>query len=149
MKVTKVHNARKLTVENPTLVMLDASLKELVLAVTENPKTRSIYVVDKNQKLIGIITAKNLVKVVFPYFINIDEAPSFRTYQRLLATSVKDIMYPFVKDDDNLESALDKMYENDLEEIPVVNNNMKVIGELNLLELLTAWLEKAIIHSKE
>jgi len=36
-----------------------------------------------------------------------------------------------------------------LEEIPVVDDDMRVIGELNLLELLTAWLEKAIIHGKE
>lgn len=152
MRITKVCNVRKLIAENPTTVSIDTSLKELVLAITEDPKTRSLYVVDEKRKLQGIITVKNLVKAIFPYFIDINDAPSYMTYQRLLAAKVEDIMYPnniFVKDDENLETALDRMYENDLEEIPVVDDDMRVIGELDLLELLTAWLEKAVISGDE
>ena len=48
----------------------------------------------------------------------------------------------FVKDDDTLKTAFIKMYENDLEELPVVDDNMHLIGNLNLIELLTILIER-------
>ena len=48
----------------------------------------------------------------------------------------------YVKDNDSLKSAFIKMYENDLDELPVVDEDLKLIGNIDLLELLTMLIEK-------
>ena len=48
----------------------------------------------------------------------------------------------YVKEDDTLKTAFLKMYENELDELPVVDNNLKLIGNIDLLELLTILIEK-------
>ena len=49
MKRLKVRNARKLIAERPTSVTQDETIEELVLAITEDPKTRTLFVVDKER----------------------------------------------------------------------------------------------------
>lgn len=60
------------------------------------------------------------------------------------AKKATDIMTPpsYVKDDEHLKSAFRMMFENKLKELPVVNEDLKVIGDLNMLEILTAWIKK-------
>ena len=48
----------------------------------------------------------------------------------------------YVKEEDTLKTAFLKMYENELDELPVVDNNLKLIGNIDLLELLTILIEK-------
>jgi CBS-domain-containing membrane protein len=56
----------------------------------------------------------------------------------------EDIMIPpvSVKDEDTLKTAFVKMYENDLDELPVVDEKRRLIGNIDLLELLTMLIEK-------
>lgn len=63
MKKLKVAGVRKLITEKPTLVKKNESVSELALAITEDPRTRKLYVVDEEQKLIGFITLMNLIQV--------------------------------------------------------------------------------------
>jgi CBS domain-containing protein len=48
----------------------------------------------------------------------------------------------YVKDDDTLKTAFVKMYEYDLDELPVVDENLKLLGNIDMLELLTMLIEK-------
>lgn len=152
MKTTKVKNARKLITEKPSVIQENASLKELVLAITEDARTRALYVVDEDKKLQGTITLRELIKAAFVYHIRSVPVPWHSIYHTLVETTAGQVMSPeviFAKDEDNLETVLNRMLENDIEEIPVVDDRMRVIGELNLLELLTAWLEKALMTGEE
>jgi predicted transcriptional regulator len=70
----------------------------------------------------------------------------------LIVTKAYEIMSSeaiFSKDDDDLETVLNRIFENELQEIPIVDDDMKIIGEINLLELLTSWLEKSIVRGEE
>jgi CBS domain-containing protein len=152
MKSAKVKNARKLITEKPTIINQNASLKELVLAITEDGRTRSLYVVDEKERLQGIITLRELIQSAFVYHIRSIPIPWHSIYHTLLETEAKQVMSTdpvFAKDEDDLEAVLNRMLENEMEEIPVVDDEMKVIGELNLLELLTVWLEKALMSGEE
>jgi Mg/Co/Ni transporter MgtE len=48
----------------------------------------------------------------------------------------------YVRDDDTLKTAFFKMYENELDELPVVDKDLHLIGNIDLLELLTILIEK-------
>lgn len=146
MEKLKVRNARRLITERPITVGSEETLEELVLAITEDPKTRAIFVVDGERRLKGIVGLRDLVQATFTSLANLDSL-GHSAIKASLSHRASDMSYgttAYVKDNDSLESALIKMLDNGLEEIPVVDGDMKVIGELDLRELLTVWLEKAI-----
>lgn len=146
MKKLKVRNARRLIAERPTTVTLDETIEELVLAITEDPKTRTLFVVDKEKRLKGVVSLKDLVRATFTTLANLDSL-GHSAITAALSHRASDISYGtmvYVKDNDSLESALTKMLDSGLEEIPVVDDDLQVIGELSILELLTVWLEKAM-----
>ena len=107
------------------------------------PTLKSIYVVDDKMKLIGRVTLKKLIKHEF-----MDLLPSYFEYFDALEfigkKTVDDLMGPsdYVKDNDTLKTAFVKMYENEFDELPVVDKNIHLIGNIDLLELLTILIEK-------
>ncbi|HID96017.1 MAG TPA: CBS domain-containing protein [Candidatus Latescibacteria bacterium] len=147
MKRLRVYNARRLITETPTTVTPDESLEELVLAITEDPKTRSLFVVDGQKRLKGVITLKDIVRAIFSELTEMDLL-GYSAVKATLSRRASDLIegdnFVCTKDEDTLESALTKMLDNGLEEIPVVDTDTRVIGELDLREMLIVWLEKMI-----
>ncbi len=139
----RVRDVRNLITQEPTVARRDESLVEVARKIVENPKTRSVYVVDSQNRLVGIIPVIELVQYL--YYRDIPQ--EYVLYHPPMAlskdTRAEDIMLPpeFVKDDDNLRDAIRKMFKNNLKELPVVDEDMRIIGDLNILELIVAWLE--------
>ena len=148
MRKLRVAKVRKLITERPTLVRENESLPELALAITEDPKTRTLYVVDEAKKLIGLITLGDLIQAVFANLLEIDVL-GFSACRRLSIKKASDVMSDvlvYAKDEEDIETVLRRMLDSKLAEIPVIDNDMKVIGEIDLLELLTIWVEKAMLE---
>ena len=146
MKKLTVARARRLIVERPVIVHKDESLPELVLAITTDPKTRSIYVVDDNERLIGMITIHDIINVAFPTLATLDTL-GYRASKLLSMKTAGDMITGapiYAKDDEPLEGVLQRMIDYNIEELPVVDDNLHVIGEINLLEMLIVWLEKLV-----
>ncbi len=110
--------------------------------VAEDCETLLACVVDKNGKLIGIITPRELLKaaevsgyggVRHPFF-------SGREALHLLSSDyARDIMSSpiSVKPDDEVQKAIDLMLYNNLYEIPVVDKDGRVVGEVNFLGIIS------------
>ncbi len=144
MKNIKVKKARDLLTHRPSIISEDAPIQEVVKAIIDDPKHRALYVVDKNSNLIGIVDLRRVTRYIFPHLFEEDligrgiiDLVSSETAKDLIPHSPT-----YVTDDnDDLETAFRKMMENRLEEIPVVDKDMKVIGDLNLLELFQVWMK--------
>ncbi len=140
----KVKDARTLINKEPTMVKKDATIKEVAKKILENPKTRSVYVVNENDELVGIIPVLQLVQYLYYKYIPLD----YIIYRFSIIVSsdskAEEIMLPpeYVHDDDPLETAVIKMFKNNLKELPVVDNNMHIVGEINILELISIWLKE-------
>jgi CBS domain-containing protein len=52
------------------------------------------------------------------------------------------IQSDYVTDNDTLKTAFLKMYEHEFDELPVVDKDNHLIGNIDLLELLTILIEK-------
>jgi len=144
MKKYRVSRARKLINLMPTIVSEEATLEELALAITEDPKKRALCVVDKEGKLKGVITLQDLVRVIFPNLMEMDTL-GYATYRNIAAQKALDLISgatSSLQDDEDLEEALSKMLDEGVEEMPVVDEGGRIIGELDLLELVSVWLEK-------
>ena len=141
MKRIKVSKVRKFITQEASIVHKDAGLMEIAKKIVEDPKTRSVYVVDKDNRLIGIIPVNFLAQYLFYEYIP-DEFFYYKAVKPLEEVRAEDIMIPpvFVREEDTLNIAFEKMAGNDLRELPVVDNDMKIIGDLNILELIIAWV---------
>ncbi len=138
----KIKDMRMLVTPYSGFVEKYTSLDDIAKMMIGNPSFKSVYVIDDKQRLIGRVTLKNLIKhefmnlipSSFEYF-NALEFIGNKTAEELMTASV------YVKDGDTLKTAFVKMYENDLEELPVVDDNLHLIGNIDLIELLTILIE--------
>ncbi len=135
--------------EDLALVRPDDDLEEVVRIILQSPKTMSAYVVDEDGKLIGVITIWDILQATVahdPDTIN-SGSPSILFDKEFLeryafSEKAKDLMREPVCVDltHSLRRAYKLMVEHGLTEIPVVDNQGRIIGDLTLLELLeAAW----------
>ena len=135
----KVH---ELMIDKSVTVGEDEEIFEVANKVAKDCETLLVCVVDKENKLIGMITPKGLLKaaevgeygnVRHPFF-------SGREALHLLSSDhARDIMSApiSVKPDDEVQTAIDLMLRSNLYEVPVVNEDGKVIGEINFLGIVS------------
>lgn len=145
VEMVRIKDMRMLVTPHPVFVKKDTSADEIAKTLIANPRLKSVYIVDDKQQLIGKITLKMLIKHEF-----MDLLPSrfsvldFGSLEFVGEKTAEDLMIKpvYVKDEDTLKTAFVEMYENDLDELPVVDEKLKLIGNINLLELLTILIEK-------
>ena len=148
MKNTQVKEIRQFITVEAAIVLEDASLQEIIKIFIENPITRAAYVVNKHEKLEGIITVQDILKKISIDFFSLSSFYSdtlfsgYKIASSLQNTTAKNLMNPeiyFVYDDDPIEKAFNLLFQHNAGEIPVVDKHNKIIGDLNIIELLVVW----------
>jgi CBS domain-containing protein len=127
-------------VGKPALVRDDALLKDAVDAMTVNHISRKVYVVDAEGILLGTISMEMMLKKV-GYLVGVREkgvVSFFKFVTGILEENVTEFMDESVTvTNENLVlEAMKKMVDNHLNDLPVVDEEGKIIGELNSLEIL-------------
>ena len=150
MRLIRVDDINNLISKKAATVRESANIFEIAEAMIEDPKTRSVYVVDGKNRLKGIIPVIYFVKVIFHEYVpdeylyfKVMKPIEFDMIQSLDTLNASDIMLNpiFVKSNESLKTAFQRMFSSELKEIPVVDEEMKVVGDLNILEMIEAWLE--------
>lgn len=137
----KVGEVYEVMVGKPALVYEDAILKDAVDAMTENLASRKVYVVDREGVLKGVITTETMLRQV-GYKLGVREAGviSWIKYvSGVLRDNVTEYMEKnpvTVTDNHKVLDALRKMVEYHLNDLPVVDEEGKIVGELLSLELM-------------
>ena len=151
MKETLVGEIRKYITEKPAYVHQNDSIHSVIRKFVENPVIRAVYVIDDEHKLQGIITIREILKRISVDFYSLSfiySEPSFTGYNimgTISQSKASDIMNTeiyYVEDNDTIEKAFNIMFQNDAGEIPVVEKDLKLIGDLNVIELLVLWDKK-------
>ncbi len=139
----RVGEIRSLMTSKPSIVKESCTLAEVAKKIVEDARTRTVYVVNDDEVLTGIIPVMELIQYI--YYRSIPQEYVLYRFPILLSTSptAKDIMLSpvYVRDEDDVEDALIKMFKNRLEEIPVVDERLHVTGNLSILELIVAHIE--------
>lgn len=119
---------------------------EAVAKIAEDRETLLACVVDKENRLKGLITPKELLKAVEVREYGVIKHPFFEGPEVLhLLTSryARDIMSApiSVKADDEIEKAINIMLDKGFYEVPVVDGEGRVIGEINYFAIITSSIE--------
>jgi len=124
----------------PSIISIDADIKELIDVMLEDPVARKVYVVDPKGKLVGMVTTETLLRLIgYRVGVRTGTLSFYKFLRDTLKEHVKDVMEApvFVRPDTMLTDALLKMLEEHINDVPVVDEEGKLIGELNSLELFT------------
>ncbi len=115
----------------------------------DRAELRGIFVVDANQRLTGVITRHDLLAWASVAFgpPGLQTRFSFRRLVQIAhATTAKEACHPHshlaaVHPDDPLDLALGRMVVHHLIDVPVVDREGKILGDLRLTELLARTLK--------
>lgn len=134
-----------LVVDNPTTIGPDAPLVELLERMVEDVRTRHVYVVDAQRHLIGVVRMTMVTELLFPLqalSAELSEPYLFRQV-RLGGQTVRDVMNSeprSVRADTGLQDLARVLIEERITELPVVDKTMRLIGQVNMYEIITAYL---------
>ena len=129
----------------PTTVRVDTSLFEVVNQLQSNPGMPAACVVNKEDRLVGVIPLKNLAEVMMAPVMpeayihdpeGYDKALKYADVQHLPIAATIMIDPIFVMDSDTLEETYQRMKDNNLSGLPVVDKLYRVKGFITMIGLM-------------
>ncbi len=141
-----IRDVHRLIIENAATIGAERPLSELLEKIIADPRSRHVYVVDEKGILTGSVRLHAVVKQLFP-LTTATSSGEFRTLEILAtydAKTVGDIMDEspvFVQEETTVNEAVQLMVAEGVNELPVVDTRGRVIGEVNFLEVIAAYLE--------
>ena len=113
--------------------------------------TQTVAVVDEDGRLVGVIPMRLLLAELYLHVAPEEFLVGMRAFENIeefgkisRAQKAKELMQPpvYVTMADSAREAFVKMHESKLEGLPVVDEEMKVVGYLDRLQLVRLWLQK-------
>ncbi|MBN1109462.1 MAG: CBS domain-containing protein [Methanomassiliicoccales archaeon] len=124
----------------PSQVTEGATIEEVIDQMLANPVSRKVYIVDDHGSYIGTVSIETILRLM-GYRVGVREGGGLSFYRFLrdtLKENVREIMVKgrTVSEGDKLTEAMRIMIEDHLNDLPVVDEEGRLIGELVSLELL-------------
>ncbi|MBC8334844.1 MAG: CBS domain-containing protein [Anaerolineales bacterium] len=149
LRDTLVESVDSLWSLEPTIVPADTQLEDVVLAMLVHPRVHLASVVAKDGRLIGLLKLAVLADDLFFHILpeeflgeitDLEKLMDYATKTRTL--TAQDAMTPpvWVKRDDTVAEAFKRMHDNKLSGLPIVDDLYRVVGYINLLELLSLFI---------
>lgn len=140
-----VSEVKDLLVKNPTVVRLNDSLDSVCASVVHDPKTRHVYVVDDDNRLLGSIRMNTMVEYLFPYTTMVEQSSKILKGKAVGpdATHAEDVMDEkplHVKESTTLSEVARIFMRERINELPVVSDDMVIIGQVNFYEIIIGYL---------
>jgi len=118
-------------------IHIDCTLEEASRKIADVGHLRTIYVVGHEERLQGILSLGELIRSL----ISAGHKPHFHARSlltRITAKKAADIMDKYVvyaRKEDDPNSILERMIDNHIKEIPVVDENKKIIANIGIIDL--------------
>ncbi len=129
-----------------TNVPEDAAIYEAVKKIAAREKGKIACVVDREGKLKGLLTPRDILEAIEVRKFGVIKERYFvgpEILHFLTSKYAKDIMSApvSVHVNENIEEAINTMLDHGFYELPVVDKEMKVIGEISYFDILIDALE--------
>lgn len=132
-------------------VQADAPLHKVVEAIVTRPRVQVVCVVNREERLIGLIDIASLADTMFfeifpeEYISEATDVEKVITYlQRSKVRTAEELMRPpvWVKGEDSLEKVFHVLHAEKLSGVPVIDDHYHIVGYINLLELMAFCLRE-------
>ena len=148
LQTTIAETDRLLSME-PVVVRAGAGLRETAELAVQNPGCRVLAVVDGDERLAGVLPVRTLVNDVFLKLVpeeflgEITDLEAAHKYaEHVGARTAGDIMLEpvAVGPEDTVRTAFERMHESKLNGLPITDDDRRVVGYVDQLELLLVWV---------
>ncbi len=150
-RLTSVEEVLDILDLEPTIVRSDSPLDEVAAAMLAQPRTHIACVVNEDERLIGIIGLRSLADDLFFHIMpeefmsdvhDLESVLEFanKTRMRTAADAMRPPMW--VKREELVKDAFERMHDQKLSGLPVVDDRYRVVGYINLIELMAACMKK-------
>jgi CBS domain-containing protein len=118
-------------------IHIDCTLEEASRKIADVGHLRTIYVISHDGRLQGILSLGELIRSL----ISAGHKPHFHARSllaRITAQKAADIMDKYVvyaRKEDDPNSVLERMIDNHIKEIPVVDEDKKIIANIGIIDL--------------
>lgn len=131
------------------LVPVGACLEEVVRVMVKGHRRRIVYVVDSDRRLKGAITLSHLKDIIFRFFLDERLSNAVVVSDRIVelftsekADQVMTLDLPSCLIDETLADAVGRMMETNVTDMPVLDQEGRVVADLDILDLLELWLRR-------
>lgn len=132
--------------EEPSTVILGDPMWKMVSALVERPKNRTVYVLDSAGKLAGMISFRDIIRITNARLGARREGVVglMRYMHDLLRDEVDSLMRKavYVRPSTSLLEGLRKMEDLKMNDIPIVDEDGRLAGELSGLKILRFAVEE-------
>jgi CBS domain-containing protein len=140
-----VEDVYDLVVKDPTTIDSGAKIRQVFDLFLNNPVSRKVYVLNEEGKYVGAVTTETLLRLL-GYRVGVREFANWSLWKLMrdmLKEGVEGVIekVPSVKRSDKLTKALQIMVEDHFTDLPVLDDDGKLIGELNSFEIFTKGRE--------
>jgi CBS domain-containing protein len=146
---TSIADADRLLRMGPVVVRRDDSLRRVAELAVENTGCRVIAVVDEDDRLVGVIPVRTLVNDIFLKILPEEFLGEIADLEGALkyaghvgARAAGDIMLEpvAVRPTDTVRDAFERMHEAKLNGLTIIDDERRVVGYVDQLELLLVWV---------
>ena len=126
------------------IVTEDMALRGMVQLFVEHPELHSLCVVDDTGNLRGLVNRKDLFHAIFSHQVPASSMVK-KLYTLLTSEHASDLLVKHVhtcKETDSLDDVINQMISNHLDAVPVVREDGKLEGIINVERLFKEWLEQ-------
>ena len=141
-----VSEIRELRVKHPQLIAEDKPILEVLEEGLNINQTRNLYVTGADLTLLGVIRSRNILYYLFPLTAIAGKTwENSRAMPALGAMKAGDIMdreVPCVYDTSNLREVVQIFLREGILELPVVDKDRRIIGQIDASEIVMCHLLK-------
>lgn len=146
---TSIAEADRILRIGPVVVHAGDSLKQLAEVAVENPACRVLSVVDESERLVGVIPIRVLVNDIFLKIVPEEFLAEIADYEAVLkyaahvgARTCQQIMIEpvSVHPGETVRDAFERMHSHKLYGLPITDDDERVVGYIDQLELLLVWV---------
>ena len=131
------------------VVKTESSLREVLQAMVKRHRGRIVYVVDFDGKVKGLISLDNLKDVIFHHYMKSRVSDPLVITEHIMelfasekAEDLMDAGLSVCHEHECLHDVVTRMIERDVKDMPVLDQEGRIIADLDILDLLELWLKK-------
>lgn len=120
------------------------TIEKMVQLFMKHPQIHHLCIMDKDDHLMGLIDRKRLFKAIFSHHVP-ESSRIHELFTLLTSESAADLMIRHVitvSPEDSIDSVIETMIRENIFEMPVVNEQKKVLGFLSSAMILLEWLKE-------
>ena len=151
MRSTPIEKLNEMMDLEPTIVNPDTPLEEVARAMMAHQRVHVASVVSEDERLVGLLSLRSLANSLFfnilaeEFISDITDIEKMMDFAgRTRRRTAEDAMKPavWVKKGETAKDAFIRMHDNDLPGLPLVDERYHVVGYINMLEMLSVFLDK-------